>query len=93
MSGPLRSGRQSGQRRARRAPAVTPGTAIRTGPSAVATGLTDRWASVRTGTSIWVRIRSGVVLTILLAVLGILVAVCVAGALLLLALAVRSAVG
>lgn len=61
--------------------------------TAVRPGLTDHWASVRTGTSAWIRLRSGVILLTLLVIVGALLATAVAGIALLLALAIRSAVG
>ena len=52
---------------------------------------TDHWAT--TGkTSPWLRLRSGVVLTVLLTVVGTLIALSIAGVIVLLALAIRSAV-
>ena len=55
-------------------------------------GLTDGWGSGPLGQSVWVRLRSGVVLTMLLALVGALVAAGVAGLIVALAVAVRSAV-
>ena len=55
-------------------------------------GFTDSWTRTAGVTSVWVRLRSGVVLTILLAVVGALVAMSIAGVVVLLALALRSAV-
>ena len=55
-------------------------------------GLTEGWATGRVGVSIWVRMRSGVVLTMVLALVGTLLAAGVAGIVVALALAVRSAV-
>jgi len=54
-------------------------------------GFTDGWRTAGV-TSVWLRLRSGVVLTILLAVVGALVAMSIAGVVVLLALALRSAV-
>lgn len=56
-------------------------------------GFSDHWVPAPAGVSVWVRVRSGFVLTILLAVLGALVAVSISGLLLLIALGVRNAVG
>jgi hypothetical protein len=56
---------------------------------------TDHWVPVvtrTTGTRAWIRLRSGVVLTMLLTVVGALVALSIAGVVVLVALAVRSAV-
>ncbi len=55
-------------------------------------GFTDQWARTAGATSPWLRVRSGVVLTVLLAVVGALIAMSVAGVVVLVALAVRSAV-
>ena len=55
-------------------------------------GLADHWVPVPAGVNVWLKVRSGFVLTILLAVLGALVAVSVSGIVLLIALAVRNAV-
>jgi hypothetical protein len=55
-------------------------------------GVAEHWVPVPAGLNIWVRVRSGFVLTVLLAVLGALVAASVSGFLLLIALAVRNAV-
>jgi uncharacterized membrane protein len=62
-------------------------------PAERAGGLADYWVPVPAGWNVWVRVRSGFVLTVLLTVLGALLAVSVSGLLLLLALAVRNAVG
>ena len=56
-------------------------------------GFSDHWVPVPAGVSAWARVRSGFVLTILLAVLGALLAVSISGLLLLIALGVRNAVG
>jgi len=56
------------------------------------TGLTDQWANAPLGQSFWVRLRSGVVLTMLLAIVGALLAAGVAGVIVGLAVAVRTAV-
>jgi hypothetical protein len=53
---------------------------------------TDGWVTTAGGPSVWVRLRSGVVLTVLLAVVGALVAMSIAGVVVLVALALRSAV-
>ena len=63
-----------------------------TGTAEVA-GLTEQWATGPVGQSFWARLRSGVVLTMLLALVGALVAAGVAGVIVALAVAVRSAVG
>jgi uncharacterized membrane protein len=55
-------------------------------------GLTDTWAPVVAAPTVWFRLRSGVVLTILLAVIGTLVAMAIAGVVVAAALALRSAV-
>ena len=55
-------------------------------------GLGDGWAPARR-ISPWLRVRSGFVLTVLLAIVGAFVAAGVAGLVILVALAVRSAVG
>jgi hypothetical protein len=54
--------------------------------------LTEEWGAGAATVSWWVRLRSGVVLTVLLAFLGTLIAVSIAGIVLLLALAIRNAV-
>ncbi|MEW6152752.1 MAG: hypothetical protein AB1673_02025 [Actinomycetota bacterium] len=54
--------------------------------------LTDQWAAGPVGISVWGRVRSGFVLTVLLAVIGTLMAAAVAGAVVLFALGLRSAV-
>lgn len=76
------------------AAAATTGAAPASGPAVTRSpvGLTEHWATVRTGTTVWVRVRSGVVLTFLLTVVGAIIAAVVAGVIVLLALAVRSAV-
>ena len=56
------------------------------------TGMADGWTPAAR-ISPWLRIRSGFVLTILLAIVGALVAAAVAGFIVLIALGVRSAVG
>lgn len=53
---------------------------------------TDGWVRTAGGPSVWFRVRSGVVLTVLLAVVGALVAMSIAGVVVLVALALRSAV-
>lgn len=53
---------------------------------------TDQWAVTVGRTSPWLRLRSGVVLTVLLAVVGALIAMSIAGVVVLVALAVRAAV-
>ena len=55
-------------------------------------GFTDTWVRTAGGPSVWLRLRSGVVLTVLLAVVGALVAMSIAGVVVLVALALRSAV-
>lgn len=55
-------------------------------------GFSDQWSPAGS-VSPWLRLRSGFVLTILLAILGTLMAAAVAGAVVFVALAVRSAVG
>jgi uncharacterized membrane protein len=55
-------------------------------------GFGDQWLPAAAGTTVWYRLRSGVVLTFLLTVVGALIAVMVAGFIVLVALAVRSAV-
>lgn len=55
-------------------------------------GLADHWVPVPAGVSVWVRLRSGFVLTMLLAVLGALLAASISGVLLLFTLAIRNAV-
>ena len=55
-------------------------------------GFTDTWVRTASGPSVWLRVRSGVVLTVLLAVVGALVAISIAGVVVLVALALRSAV-
>lgn len=55
-------------------------------------GLSDQWMPAPAGISPWVRLRSGVVLTLLLTVMGALLAASISGFLLLIALAVRDAV-
>ena len=81
-----------------RVPRRTPRPVERLRPVAVgepldveAGGLTDQWVT-GAGISAWVRVRSGVVLTVLLAVVGALVAASIAGVVLFLAIAVRDAV-
>jgi ABC-type dipeptide/oligopeptide/nickel transport system permease subunit len=57
--------------------------------------LSEQWVPVAggsTGTNVWIRLRSGVMLTMLLTVVGALVALSVAGVVVLIALAIRSAV-
>lgn len=58
----------------------------------VGIGFTDGWVNTGRGPSGWLRLRSGVVLTVLLAVVGALVAIGIAGVVMLVALALRSAV-
>lgn len=89
-------------RRQHRAPKVTPSPASASKPSvgtpapALALGDSDimrlRVLSARR-TTLWVRIRSGVVLVVLVGVLGALLAVAVGGLVLGVALLVRSATG
>jgi hypothetical protein len=55
-------------------------------------GFGDQRVAAPAGPSGWVRLRSGVVLTLLLAVVGALVAAGIAGVVILVALALRSAV-
>lgn len=74
------------------APAPPGGLATAAAPTVEVAGLSDYWVPARR-VSVWVRIRSGFVLTVLLAVLGALVAAAVAGFVIFVALAVRSAVG
>lgn len=81
-------------RRAPRRKAIhAPATVAVTEPKELAGGFSDQWIPIPAGLSVWVRVRSGFVLTVLLAVLGALVAVSISGLLLLIALAVRNAVG
>ncbi len=72
-----------------------PAAAVPSGPSSSIEpgGFTQSWSAVSLRTSPWTRIRSGFVLTVLLFLLGTLVAAGVAGFVVLLALAIRSAVG
>ncbi|MDQ3978879.1 MAG: hypothetical protein M3314_04935 [Actinomycetota bacterium] len=72
---------------------TAPATLTVAEPPERAGGFSDQWIPAPAGMSIWVRVRSGFVLTVLLAVLGALLAVSVSGMLLLIALAVRNAVG
>jgi hypothetical protein len=89
-AGPLLT--PGGGRRSSQAPAPAGGLATAVAPTVEVAGLSDYWAPARR-VSVWVRIRSGFVLTVLLAVLGALVAAAVAGFVIFVALAVRSAVG
>jgi hypothetical protein len=72
---------------------ATPATVAVAEPAERGGGLTEYWVPAPAGWNVWVRLRSGFVLTVLLAVLGALLAVSVSGLLLLVALAVRNAVG
>ena len=72
---------------------VAPAAVTVAEPADVGGGFSDAWVPVSGGISGWVRLRSGFVLTVVLAVLGALVAFGVSGMLLLIALAVRNAVG
>ncbi|MCA1692234.1 MAG: hypothetical protein ABR540_16410 [Acidimicrobiales bacterium] len=56
-------------------------------------GMSEQWIPAAAGVSGWVRLRSGVVLTVLLAIVGALLAASISGLLLLFALAIRDAVG
>lgn len=63
------------------------------GAEAAADGhFTDGWQPIRAATPPWVRMRSGFVLTILLTLVGIIVAAVVGGVLVAVAIALRSAV-
>jgi hypothetical protein len=70
--------------------AATPRVVVPSGVDAGA--FTDTWAPASSGPTVWFRVRSGVVLTILLAVIGALVAMAIAGFVVAVALALRSAV-
>ena len=80
-------------RRPRREPVPAPTPVTVTEHPELVGGFSDQWIPVPAGLSMWVRVRSGFVLTMLLAVLGALVAVSVSGLVVLIALAVRNAVG
>lgn len=90
---PWRERRRRRQRVAKPAVAAVPRPAVRQEPvERAAGGLSDHWMPSPAGVSPWVRLRSGVVLTVLLAVMGALLAASISGLLLLIALAVRDAV-
>lgn len=72
--------------------ATTRVVAVPATPDASVGGFSDHWAATTGRTSPWLRLRSGVVLTVLLTVVGALIAMSIAGVVVLLALAVRSAV-
>lgn len=55
-------------------------------------GFSDQWMPAPAGISLWVRLRSGVVLTLMLTAIGAVLAASISGVLLLIALAVRDAV-
>lgn len=55
-------------------------------------GVSEQWIPATPGVSGWVRLRSGVVLTVLLAAIGAVLAASISGVLLLFALAIRDAV-
>lgn len=55
-------------------------------------GFSDHWVPAPVGPRVWVRLRSGMVLTILLTMIGTLVAVSIGGVIVFIALALRSAV-
>ena len=77
----------------RQAPIAVPATLTVAEPPELVGGFSDQWIPIPTGLSMWVRVRSGFVLTMLLTVLGALLAVSVAALVLLIALGVRNAVG
>ncbi len=81
-----------GGQRPSQAQTATGAVATAAPPTVEVAGMSDYWAPTHR-VSPWVRIRSGFVLTVLLAVLGALVAAAVAGLVIFIALAVRSAVG
>lgn len=89
--------RRDRERKPRREPQAqtvsAPATVTLTEPVERGGGFSDHWVPAPAGAERWVRVRSGFVLTILLAVLGALVAVSISGMLLLIALAVRNTVG
>lgn len=62
------------------------------GAGLASAGLLSYWAPAPRGHRVWVRLRSGVVLTFLLTAVGALLALSVAGVIVFIALAVRSAV-
>lgn len=55
-------------------------------------GFSDHWVPAPVGPTVWLRLRSGMVLTVLLAMIGTLVAITIGGVIVFIALALRSAV-
>ncbi len=80
------------KRKRQSATTSTPATVTLAEPVERGGGLAEHWVPVPAGMNVWLRVRSGFVLTILLAVLGALLAVSVSGLVLFIALAVRNAV-
>jgi hypothetical protein len=55
-------------------------------------GFSDHWVPAPVGPTAWMRLRSGMVLTVLLAMIGTLVAITIGGVIVFIAVALRSAV-
>lgn len=55
-------------------------------------GFSDHWVPAPVGPTVWLRVRSGLMLTVLLTMIGTLVAVTLGGVVVFIALALRSAV-
>ncbi len=94
--------RSPGERRRRERRERSPGpprlvkradaTPMRVPASVEVGGFSDHWAPAPVGPTLWLRVRSGLVLTVLLTMLGALVAVTVGGVIVFIAVALRSAV-
>lgn len=87
----LRVGVDAGRRRKLDLLEAEPGADVEAA-AAAGGSFTDGWQPIRTATPPWVRMRSGFVLTILLTLVGIIVAAVVGGVLVAVAIALRSAV-